>query len=98
MATKTPEPAYKPQAGDTAPLAAIEANASRNDWDGALIATVKLMCWNLRMSEPGGAQYVAAVNNLGKLILEIKKSKGSSASDKEALLNELAAWMDGKPL
>lgn len=93
MATKTPEPPYKPQAGDTAPLAAIEANASRNDWDGALVATVKLQCWNLRMCDPGSAQYIAAVNNLGKLILEIKKSKGTSSSDKAAMLNELMDWI-----
>ena len=91
MSSKTPS--YKPVSDDYAIIAACEAAIGRGLTDDALTAVVRLHLANLKVLDIGTASYTTAVYQLGKLVLEIKKSKGTSSSDKAAMLNELMDWI-----
>lgn len=76
-----------------APLTAISNALIHEELGKALFATAKLMLHNIRYMEAGTKDYTIAVTNLGKLLIDMKKSEPKESVDKEAIMKEIEEWL-----
>ena len=86
------EPLFKPLP-ETPDGTRLLASLERNELDKALIQTAQLMVSNLKHCDPGSKEYIAAISNLGKLLIEIKKLQPKDSTNKDEALAQIEAWL-----
>jgi len=77
------------------PLTAVEVSIDRQDIDNVLLGTLSMYIHALKETPVKDKQYSVYLSGLSKLAVDIKKSKATSLTDKEALLKEVAAYLKG---
>lgn len=75
------------------PLTAVEVSIDRQDIDNVLWGTLSMYIHALKETPVKDKQYSVYLTGLAKLAVDIKKSKATSLTDKEALLKEVAAYL-----
>jgi len=77
------------------PLTAVEVFVERQDTDNVLWATLSVFVHALKTTPVDDKLYLGYLTGMAKLAVDIKKSKATSLTDKEALLKEVAAYLKG---
>lgn len=77
------------------PLTAVEVYVDRQDIDNVLWGILSIYIHALKTTPVDDKLYSVYLSGLAKLAVDIKKSKATSLTDKEALLKEVAAYLKG---
>jgi len=77
------------------PLTAVEVYVDRQDIDNVLWGILSIYIHALKTTPVDDKLYSVHLSGLAKLAVDIKKSKATSLTDKEALLKEVAAYLKG---
>jgi hypothetical protein len=78
---------------ETPDLTRLSSSLERDDLDKSLMLTAQVMVGNLKHCVPGTKEYIAAIANLGKLLIEIKKIQPKDSTNKDEALAQIEAWL-----